>query len=730
MTIRICLSLSAFLCVAEAAFGQNTPTSLRVVSATRASVQLQWTGDASATNGYSVERQTLGGSDFVSIGTFTASTATDNNIDGEATYLYRVRALAGQNSSQPSSSVIAGPAPYGYNTVVPTPSGLPDDEQGYFGQYLDLALDNNGDPVLAYEYLDAQNLGNGDYSTSTLYFVRWSRAQYKWIGPTQVAITQDEGPSGFPPTNDLSVACDTSNGNLGIVYTVGNAATVYYAFSSDGGQTWKSQVVVPDGPNGTRGPRLAMGGGNAYMAVIATNTLQYYTGSETAAPSTWKETDVPSLDGPARAPFDLKVDGAGNPGIAFWVAPMDGYNSTLGFWRPGYANTIKVTDTNGTQNDNINVSLSFMGTSPRMAFFATRVSTDSGNYSAAASDSGQAWAPIVEIPSDEGTASGGTIALAVGSKDQGIDLMQAFGGDGTALCGTPKAATTTDFVHWTTCSLGGPTGLSLDGPEWLSNAYNSADTFYAAMVNTDPTNVTPGVLLYRQPPPGAGVPPHINDGGIVDGASFTAPVAQGAIATIFGTNFISAATGAASTPLPRELNGVTVLVNGQPAPLIYVGVNQINFQMPYETAVGTAEVTVISGGVGSNPVNASVVAIQPNIFTIGQNVAAEQPANDSTGRPVQSGGVMVLYATGCGITNPSVPTGTAALAQPLAMCGGNPAVTVGGQNAPISFAGLTPGFVGLVQLNVTIPTLADGIYPVQITAGGAKSNIANVTVAN
>jgi uncharacterized protein (TIGR03437 family) len=49
-------------------------------------------------------------------------------------------------------------------------------------------------------------------------------------------------------------------------------------------------------------------------------------------------------------------------------------------------------------------------------------------------------------------------------------------------------------------------------------------------------------------------------------------------------------------------------------------------------------------------------------------------------------------------------------------------VTVGGSNAGVQFAGMTPSFAGLMQINFVMPNLAPGDYPMQVTIGGAVSN--------
>jgi hypothetical protein len=89
--------------------------------------------------------------------------------------------------------------------------------------------------------------------------------------------------------------------------------------------------------------------------------------------------------------------------------------------------------------------------------------------------------------------------------------------------------------------------------------------------------------------------PTISPGGIVEAASYSAPVAPGSLVTIFGNNLASSEITARSIPLPAVLGGTSVLVNGMSAPLLYVSPNQINLQFPSSLPFNqAAQVTVVT----------------------------------------------------------------------------------------------------------------------------------------
>jgi uncharacterized protein (TIGR03437 family) len=226
-----------------------------------------------------------------------------------------------------------------------------------------------------------------------------------------------------------------------------------------------------------------------------------------------------------------------------------------------------------------------------------------------------------------------------------------------------------------------------------------------------------------------------NVAAITNGASFVkGSLIPGAIATAFGTNLTSAndINLASALPLPNSLVNSTVLVNGCAAtPLFAVdNVNnsqQINFQVPWEVAgQQTVTVQVMNNGVVSQPVDVPVADSQPGVFTysVGTNLFgavlhADYSLADSA-HPATGGETVLIYLTGMGAASTPQVDGKAANGEPTVAV---PTVTIGGKPAMVAYSGLAPGFVGLNQINVQIPSgLAPGNQPVLVSVGDQLSN--------
>ena len=139
-----------------------------------------------------------------------------------------------------------------------------------------------------------------------------------------------------------------------------------------------------------------------------------------------------------------------------------------------------------------------------------------------------------------------------------------------------------------------------------------------------------------------------------------------------------------------------------------------------------ATVVVTANGLESPAAMVNVNSVAPGIFVVtGTNQAvALNPDNSvaDSGSPAKVGSVVVMYVTGLGPLDHPLPTGSPASNNPLSNATVVPTVTIGGVNAVVQFAGMSPGFVGLGQINMVIPKLANGTYPVVVTQGGQTSN--------
>jgi uncharacterized protein (TIGR03437 family) len=225
----------------------------------------------------------------------------------------------------------------------------------------------------------------------------------------------------------------------------------------------------------------------------------------------------------------------------------------------------------------------------------------------------------------------------------------------------------------------------------------------------------------------------------VNGASFAsgAPVAVGALVSLFGTGIGPAnAAAATSLPLPTTLGGYQVKIGGIYAPLLYLSSGQINCQVPFELAGTTsAQVTVTNGTATSSPSTVTLAASAPGIFvgsgTQGAVLNQDYSAN-SAANPAARGAVVQIFATGQGLVTNQPLDGVGAPSSPVAT---TPATTpvvviIGGYVATVQFSGLAPGFVGLWQVNATVPSTVTpgGAVTLQIIINGQSSNTVTIGV--
>ncbi len=188
-----------------------------------------------------------------------------------------------------------------------------------------------------------------------------------------------------------------------------------------------------------------------------------------------------------------------------------------------------------------------------------------------------------------------------------------------------------------------------------------------------------------------------------------------------------------------------MLVNDNPVPVYYVSATQINFLVPYGTPGGQARVKVTRDGQSSNTVSVAVAAQVPRLMRLGVGDYALAVLGDATtypipttpglpSRPAQVNEVVVFYALGLGQTNPPSQDGVAASASQVAgvkMILGQSSLPTSGDIIIPDYAGLTPGLVGLYQINVRIPTAVpkgDHVSAMLDMGGGVFSNRVEIAI--
>jgi uncharacterized protein (TIGR03437 family) len=228
------------------------------------------------------------------------------------------------------------------------------------------------------------------------------------------------------------------------------------------------------------------------------------------------------------------------------------------------------------------------------------------------------------------------------------------------------------------------------------------------------------------PMSGSGV--FLNPQGVLSAASFAPagnPISPGEFIALFGTG-LAASTQTAKPPYPTNVNNVTVTIGGIKAPIYFVSANQINCLVPYAIATATTTIVVTNGSTPSNSVTVPVAPTAPGIYSLNQSgtgSGAIEHANGSVvnaSNPANPGETVMVFLTGMGAVTPTVTDGVASTGNPL-----NktllPVVYVADQQASVAFSGLTPGFPGLYQINVTIPTALSsaGNYPLAVLTNNA-----------
>jgi uncharacterized protein (TIGR03437 family) len=118
----------------------------------------------------------------------------------------------------------------------------------------------------------------------------------------------------------------------------------------------------------------------------------------------------------------------------------------------------------------------------------------------------------------------------------------------------------------------------------------------------------------------------------------------------------------------------------------------------------------------------------PGIYTLGPAGTGRIKAVNQDGSmnsdvsPATKGTVIIIYASGLGTVSPTLTEGAVPPATPLSTVTHTLSAVIGGISAPVLYAGAAPGFPGLYQINLRIPTDApSGSQKVTIYSGGQGS---------
>ena len=208
----------------------------------------------------------------------------------------------------------------------------------------------------------------------------------------------------------------------------------------------------------------------------------------------------------------------------------------------------------------------------------------------------------------------------------------------------------------------------------------------------------------------------------VNAASFNASdtLSPNMIISVFGANLTNVTASATdANHLPAFLGGVTLTINGTAALLFYVSPTQVNAMVGPTTAPGHSNLVLTSPTANlTTTVNVNAAA-PPGIFSLqssGTHDGAVLNAVTFKGGAFSvntNGGptFLAIFVTGLDLKTP-------------------PIVTIGGVQVAVQFFGAAPGFQGLEQINVQLPSSLAGSGRVEVTIsqGGMKSNVVEVVI--
>lgn len=153
---------------------------------------------------------------------------------------------------------------------------------------------------------------------------------------------------------------------------------------------------------------------------------------------------------------------------------------------------------------------------------------------------------------------------------------------------------------------------------------------------------------------------------------------------------------------------------------------------------GPVSVIVTNQGLSSPPQTVQIAQYSPSLFEFqGHAIAINldgtlaAPTNSIAGlttHPATPGDTLILLASGLGPVNPPPVTGHNSL-DTIRIAGTPTVVLLGRTSVPVTFAGLSPQFVGVYQINVTVPFGVAPASSVPLQIQGDDTGPAETTIA-
>ena len=305
-----------------------------------------------------------------------------------------------------------------------------------------------------------------------------------------------------------------------------------------------------------------------------------------------------------------------------------------------------------------------------------------------------------------------------------------------------------DFTNISSSSLAlAHLGSGLWGATWnVPSAVGPDSQAVVKVTVTDPAGISAALTQALSVSPNPSAAPRVSPGGVVHSASFVAdPLAPGTIVSIFGSNLSSqpvngGGLSASSVPLSTELAGTQIILGGRPLPMLFSREDQVNAVLPFEVADRLNESLLLLARRTDTaslamPEPVLVTAARPGVFS--QNASGSGPGSIQNAsfqivtpaRPVKAGDAIIIYGAGLGSVAPEVASGDPAPSSPLARTAEDVRVTIGARSARVLFAGLTPGFTSLYQVNAVVPAgVPPGVADVVVSIAGQASPVVTLAV--